>query len=211
MIIEPRDSMLDLFDEYASAYVRGERPDVLAFVERAGAEAEAFARLVDAFLQAAPLLAADALDAARIDARIEGEPALLSLRKRLRLGLDEVAGRLGDALGLTGKAALLLERRYQQLELGQLDPAPVQERVWTGLRAVFGVDVRVLVGVPAPVPVSLKSPKAAFARKKESAEWARQLDLDQSALADALSPAPAAAPAPARDEASEIDRLFGLA
>jgi cell division protein FtsB len=35
----------ELFDEYAAAYARGERPDAGAYLERAGAEADELARL----------------------------------------------------------------------------------------------------------------------------------------------------------------------
>jgi len=43
-----------LFDELAAAYVRGERPDLPAYLARAGDEADELARLVDAFLRTVP-------------------------------------------------------------------------------------------------------------------------------------------------------------
>ena len=41
-----------LFDEFATAYLHGEPPDVGAFLERAGDERDDLARMLDAFLQA---------------------------------------------------------------------------------------------------------------------------------------------------------------
>ena len=43
-----------LFDELAAAYVRGERPDLPAYLARAGDDADELARLVDAFLRTIP-------------------------------------------------------------------------------------------------------------------------------------------------------------
>jgi hypothetical protein len=43
-----------LFDELAAAYVRGERPDLPAYVVRPGDDADELARLVDAFLRTVP-------------------------------------------------------------------------------------------------------------------------------------------------------------
>ena len=40
-----------LFDELAAAYVRGDRPDLPAYLARAGDDADELARLVDAFLR----------------------------------------------------------------------------------------------------------------------------------------------------------------
>ena len=43
-----------LFDEFAAAYVRGEQPDLVAFVRLAGEDGDELARLIDVFLRVAP-------------------------------------------------------------------------------------------------------------------------------------------------------------
>ena len=45
----------ELFSEYASAYARGERPHAHEFLARAAGQADALARLIDAFLARAEL------------------------------------------------------------------------------------------------------------------------------------------------------------
>lgn len=195
-MIEPRDTLLDLFDEYAAAYVAGRRPDVLAYLERAGDEADAFERLVDAFLQAAPPRGADPVEVALIDARVAGEPPLLSLRKRLVLRVDEVAGGLAERLGLGAGALGSLGRRYQELEGGVLEPAGVAPEVWAALRALFGVDVR---GLAAAVVAPPEAP-GAFARVASNADWGVDADV-------AAAPVPSARVDPVE---AEVDRLFGV-
>ena len=46
--------LFELFDEYASAYARGERPQAREYLERAGPQADELAGLIDRFLVSTP-------------------------------------------------------------------------------------------------------------------------------------------------------------
>jgi len=132
-----------LFDELAAAYVRGERPDLPAYLARAGDDADELARLVDAFLRVVPPPEPSEDDVAVMRARLEGEPGLLALRTRRGRKVDEVVDELAVRLEVDDRPRL--KRYYQRLEGGVLDPHPVDERVWDALRDVFATSVRNLI------------------------------------------------------------------
>ncbi len=187
------DSLMRLFDEFAAAHAAGRDPDVLAFLDRAGADADRFADLADRYLQTAPLGDADPLERALVESRVRGEPARLVPRRDLRLRVDDVVDRRRDALALPAQATGVLQRRYQELETGLLAPDRVKASVWTALRGVFGGDVRYLTGPRQPPAAA--SAGALFARLRE------------------VEPGEApAAPAPGEpDEATAlVDELFGF-
>ena len=46
--------LFELFDEYAAAYARGERPQAREYLARAGPQADELAGLIDEFLQRSP-------------------------------------------------------------------------------------------------------------------------------------------------------------
>ena len=129
-----------LFDELAAAYVRGERPDLPAYLARAGDDADELARLVDAFLRVVPPPEPSEDDVAVMRARLEGEPGLLALRTLRGRKVDEVVDELAVRLEVDDRPRL--KRYYQRLEGGVLDPHPVDERVWDALRDVFATSVR---------------------------------------------------------------------
>ena len=132
-----------LFDELASAYVRGERPDLPAYLVRAGDDADELARLVDVFLRTVPPPEPSQDDVAVMRARLAGEPGLLALRKRRGRRVDAVVDDLGVRLEVDDRPRL--KRYYQQLEGGVLDPHRIDERVWNALQAVFATSVRHLI------------------------------------------------------------------
>jgi hypothetical protein len=177
-----------LFDEFAAAYARGEHPEVLAFLERAGAERDALGRLIDVYLRTAPVQPSSEETLRQMRAR-RAEPALLRLRTRLGLKRSVVIGRLVDLLGLPAAVESRLQTRYHELETDLLKPERVDPSVWQALREIFGQDVRELVGTaverPAPAVAS------AFFREAES------------------SGAPPS-PTPGRTDAeARVDGLFG--
>ena len=132
-----------LFDELAAAYVRGERPDLPAYLARAGDDADELARLVDAFLRTVPPPQPSQDDVAVMRARLEGEPGLLALRKRHGRKVDEVVDDLATRLDVDDRPRL--KRYYQQLEGGLLDPHKIDERVWNALQDLFATSVRNLI------------------------------------------------------------------
>src|SRR6187200_2692103 len=94
------DDVLRLFDEYAIQHRRGQEPDLRQYLARAGADAETFGNLVEAFLAGAepPPAPAERVEAMR--AWIRGEPPVLELRKQRRLKRPELVARLTALLGL---------------------------------------------------------------------------------------------------------------
>jgi hypothetical protein len=186
-----------LFDEFAAAYVRGEQPDIGAWLTRAGDEADELARLIDAFLRVAPAPDPRDDDVAVMQARLGGEPGLLALRKRRARKVDEVVSDLAQRLDVDDLPRL--KRYYQRLEGGTLDPGPVDQRVWDALRDLFVTNVRAIVR-----PVTTQTGDSAMAYYRRGGP-ARTPDA-QAAM---LRPMPAAEAlahdAPARDE---LDRLF---
>jgi hypothetical protein len=159
----------ELFAEFADAYARGERPDAQAFLERAGAEGDELARLIERFLQGVPAPAAGPQDAALLAAWLGTEPPLLELRRRQGLRLDEVVARLGSALEIEVKRQPRLKWQYQRLEGGTLDPASVAMRVWQALAEIFAAPARDLAGAwraaPAPRAAYLRAPLATSATR----------------------------------------------
>ena len=186
-----------LFDELAAAYVRGERPDLPAYLARAGDDGDELARLVDAFLRTIPPPEPSEDDVAVMRARLEGEPGLLALRKRRGRKVDDVVDDLAVRLEVDDLPRL--KRYYQQLEGGVLDPHPIDERVWDALRGVFSTSVRNLI---RPL-VTRRGGSAMAYYRTTSAETFGSLRVQEppeAALVAGADPAPAA-----RDA---LDRLF---
>jgi DNA repair protein RadA/Sms len=76
----------ELFDEYAAAYARGERPELGEFLARAGEDADELARLVDAFLARAPTPAPGSIVTVTRDGRRPLLVELQALVDRMRFG-----------------------------------------------------------------------------------------------------------------------------
>ncbi|HEX5585138.1 hypothetical protein [Gaiella sp.] len=188
-----------LFDEFAAAYVRGDRPDLPDYLVRAGDGAEELARLVDVFLRVAPAPEASDEDAAVMQARLEGEPGLLALRNRRSRRVDEVVADLADELGVDDRARL--KRYYQRLEGGLLDPHRVDQRVWDALRGLFATNVRTVVR-----PVVTGAGGSAMAYYRRPAPNARtRADAPAAAPSPQMPEVPSDPPPAERDA---LDRLF---
>jgi hypothetical protein len=178
-----------LFDEWAQRYRRGEGPDLREYLDRAGPERDAFAGLVDRFLQAAPAPepAADRVALAR--AWTEGQPPLLQLRVERGVRRDEVVDALVAGLGLDPSRRERVKERLHELETGQLEPRRVDRRVLETIAATLSARVAdLLAWRPLPAP-----PQTAYFRASE-----------------AISASIPSAPAADRGEADEIDELFGV-
>ena len=188
------DAVMTLFEEFAARRARGERPDPVDYLARAGARAADLATLIDRYLQEAPAPEAPAPeDVAVVGALLEGEPALLGLRRGRGVRVDAVAARIVEALGLDEGRATRVKRLYQRLEAGLLDPRRVDRRVLSAVAAALGVAER---DVPLGGPRGAREVVVAFARDPASAPSARDVELP---------------PEPPPEEAdAEVDRLFGL-
>ena len=193
-----------LFDEFAASYVRGEQPDVAAYLARAGDDAPELARLVEVFLRVAPTPEPSDEDVAVMHARLEGEPGLVALRRGRGQKVDEVVAALGARLGV--KDVPRLRRYYQRLETGVLDTRPVDERVWEALRDVFAANVRAIVR-----PVTTSSGESAMAYYRRGGKPSPELLTSAAAAAPSMElndrlVTTRADPSPA--ERDDLDRLF---
>lgn len=182
-----------LFDEFATRYLRGERPDVREYLERAGAEREELGRMLDRFLQAVPARAPSEEDTVLMQARLEQEPPLLLLRLRRKLTRAAVVDAIVTRLGLDPGRKDKVGDYYHRLEVGTLDPEGVDRSVWDVLAGVFQANARALAGArPEPPP----APAAAYLR-------------EPTGLLASLDRVAPGAPAPEdREEPDEVDRLF---
>lgn len=195
-------STATLFDEFATAYRRGDAPDVLDYLGRAGDDADALAELIDRFLRAVPSRAATEEEIVLMQARLEHEPPLLVLRQRRRLTRDAVVSALVGALGLDTAKSAKVKGYFSDLEVGVLDPKPVDRTVWDALTGILNANVRILAGLRPPPPAARLPAYRRLATEspKYLASW------DEGAL-NRREVAPDLVPEPG-DERDEVDRLF---
>ena len=181
-------SVFDLFDEYAAAYARGERPSAEEYLDRADPDRAQLASLLDAFLARLPVHAPSEDDVRFLGLMLADEPPLLTLRVERGLRVDDVVGALVERLDLEPAKRSKVKRYYQRLEGGLLDPTRLSRR----LRAE--ATLAELLGAGADVALSWTAPPPASAPA-----YLR--------LAEPLAAVPAA-PASRAVEEDEIDRLF---
>ena len=120
-------SVFELFDEYAAAYARGERPSAEDYLDRAGAEREQLAVLLEELLGRAPVHSPSEDDVRHLGLMLAEEPPLLALRVERGLRVDDVVGALIEQLGLDEAKRAKVKRYYQRLEGGLLDPTRTQQ------------------------------------------------------------------------------------
>jgi hypothetical protein len=117
------EPVLALFDEWAACFARGERPDLRDYLARAGDGADELAGLVDAWLARAEPPAPDEDAVLLAQAWIDGETAVLALRRRRGLGVDQVVDFLLQRFGLDPSRRKKVGRCYGRVESGDLIPA----------------------------------------------------------------------------------------
>jgi len=179
------ERLFQLFDEYAAAYARGERPSAEDFLERAGAERDELALLLGEYLRRAPAQPASEDDERRLGLLLAPEPPLLALRVERGLRVDDVVSSLVERLGLDPATRAKVKRYYQRLEGGLLDPRGLSGRLRSALVDVFGAAAGPALAWTAPPPAA-----PAFLRAAEPAA------------------AQAAPPPPTQAAGDEVDRLF---
>jgi hypothetical protein len=189
-----------LFDEFALEYVRGERPDVRSYLERAGAAREELGRLIDRFLEALPVQPPSEEDVVLIQAGLEHEPPLLVLRKRRKLTRDAVVSALMTRLSLDPAKRGRVRGYYHRIEVGTLDPEPVDRRVWDVLADLLKANARSLAG---PRPELQPAFDVSYRR---SADHLAATPLALGKIEEIGRGKEASTPDPT--EPDEIDRLF---
>ena len=178
---------MQLFEEYVARFAGGERPDLREYLARAGNERDELARLVDRFLQWAEAPEPDEDAVAVAQAWIEGEAPLVALRVRQGLKRDAVVAALVQRFGFAPELRKKVDRRYHELETGQLDVRRADPALIEELAMLFKSRVAdLLAWKPRPLAA-----EAAYYR-----------------AAEPLTPQSMAAPAPPLSEPDEVDRLF---
>jgi hypothetical protein len=181
------DLVLQLFEEYVGAFAAGERPDLRAYLEQAGEGREELAALVDAFLVWAEPADPDEDAVAVAQAWLEGEAPLVALRVRRGIRRDDVVDAIVSRFKLA-KQRTKVERRYHELETGQIDPRKADPSLLEELAALLRTQVPDLLAW-RPVPLAAEGP------------FYRAAGQAQAKLDVAVAPPSAAAP-------DEVDRLF---
>jgi hypothetical protein len=185
-------SVETLFDEFAIAYARGERPDLGTYLERAaeGAERDDLAGLIDRFLQAMPARESSEEEVVLMQARLESAPPLLLLRVRRAVTREAIVDALVGQLSLDPEKRDKVGRYYHELETGLLDPTPVDRSVWSVLADVLKANTERLADLRPSLPAPAGT---VYLRSQDVLELA----------------APAGVEAPVTgEERDEIDRLF---
>lgn len=181
------DRLFELFDEYAAAYARGERPRAEEYLDRAGPQRRQLASLLDEFVRRTPAPPPTEDDKRYLGLLLAEEPPLLSLRVERGLRVDDIVGSLIDRLGLEATKRAKVKRYYQRLEGGLLNPLGVSRKLRAALADVLGADADAAVSwTSAPAATA-----PAFLRR-----------------ADYFERTPAAPSRGRPVEEDEIDRLF---
>jgi transcriptional regulator with XRE-family HTH domain len=161
------DKLFDLFDEYAVRYARGEQPDPVAYLDRAGDEADALAQMLDRLLQWAPAPAPDEIAVTLMQAWLAGEPPLRELRVKRGLRVEEVVGELSTQFDVDLVLTAKLRRYFQRLERGALDVGRVDNRVLETLAAVLQTSASTLRSWASPPRRAQVSAAPAYRDERE--------------------------------------------
>jgi hypothetical protein len=181
-----------LLAEFRAAFEADPRTRPQPFLARVeGAQRRELAALIDGWLAAAPRRAAGGPTAAPAAALVRAERALSageggwrellpSLRDAARLGRDELAARLADALG-AGDRAPKVARYYALMEQGRLAPSGVSDRVLEALGALVGTTAARLraAGESAGGPVAAPAARPGLRPRMASAARARREPDDE--------------------------------
>ena len=180
-----------LFDEFAASYARGEHPDAREYLERAGAERDELARLLDGFLAAAPVQAPSAETVALFESLL-ATPPLLAERVRRGWRREEIVEWIRERFGIGEEKREKVARYWHELETGILPVSGVSDRLREALAERFGGALDAAAAwKPPPFEVDLS--------------YQRVQDMPVLAERAVAFEASAAVPAP---EPDEVDRLF---
>lgn len=188
------DLVFELFDEFAIRHARGEHPDPVEYLDRAGDQEAELADLLDVFLEWAPTRTADPSALLMMNAWLAGEPPLVALRVDRGVRVDDVVEELAEQLELVASKRTKVRRYTQRLEQGFLDPGRVDRRVFEILASRLGVSWSTLSAWASP-PL----------RRGSAAEPAVMLRSDDLSPSDSLPSAPMK---PVAEDWDEVDEIF---
>jgi len=181
---------MTLFEEYVGRYAAGERPDLRAYLDRAGDDRDELARLASGFLQWADAPEPDEDAVAIMQAWIDGEAPLVALRVRRGIRREQVVAWVMERFGLAADAREKVALRYHELETGQLDARRADPALLESLAELLRARVADVIGW-RPRPIAA-----------EAAYFRADTELAQ------FMPAPSEAAAVEPAQPDEVDRLF---
>lgn len=171
------DAVSRLFDEWAARLARGERPDPEEYLVEAGKQADELARMMQAFLVAAPRPepAEESIEAMR--AWAASESPLVALRVRRGLRRDDLVDAVITEFKLPTEKRPVVKRYIHRLEAGLIDPrrlsspllALLETTLQTSARTILGARVRPLEATPA-FREAAAGPLAAPSKSSEQVE-----------------------------------------
>lgn len=141
------DPLFDLFDEWAASLARGERPDPIAFLERAGEGVDQLADLMDAFLQIAPRGEPTAETLLLARAWVAGSSPLVELRASHGVRRDDVVQAVVEEFRIAPDRREKVRRYYHELEAGLLDPTSLDGRLVDVIARTLSASRAAVVGL----------------------------------------------------------------
>jgi hypothetical protein len=127
------DPVFELFDEFAVRHARGEHPDPVEYLDRAGDHETDLAEVLDVFLAWAPAPTPDDSAVTMMNAWLAGDAPLVALRVSRSLRVDDLVEEVTSQLGLEPAKRSKVRRYVQRLEQGLLDAGRVDRRVYDAL------------------------------------------------------------------------------
>ena len=152
-------------EEFRTAYLAGERPDVEDLIRSAPeADRDELARRIRMVLAEEPPPDPAPETLVMVQAMLRGEQPLIALRASKGLTRDAVVRQLSETLGLPPDKESRVAEYYHDLETGQLPLAGIRDRVFRALASALGV-ARSSLMLQGPGPSDRESGVAAFARQ----------------------------------------------
>jgi hypothetical protein len=140
------DLISELFDAWAAAYARGERPDPRPYLLRAGDASDSLASLMERYVQAAPRPQPSDDDVELVGAWMRGDSPLAEIRSRRGITRDQIVAAIQERFGLRDDQRPSIKDYYHQLESGLISPRGLSRRLLQLLSETLGVGPSSIMG-----------------------------------------------------------------
>ncbi|MDA2954045.1 MAG: hypothetical protein O2976_05475 [Actinomycetota bacterium] len=158
-------SLDHIVEEFRTAYLAGERPDVAEIISRAPeADRDELGRRIRMVLAEEPPPDPAPETLVMAQAILRGEQPLIALRGSKGLTRDAVVHQLRESLGVPPDKEPRVAEYYHDLETGQLPLAGIRDRVFDALASALGV-ARSALMLKGPGPSDREVGVAVFARQ----------------------------------------------